>query len=344
MNKIIKIIKPDDWHVHLRDKELLKIVIPYTSKYFSRALIMPNLDPPITTIPMALEYKKRILNAIPNKHKFKPLMTCYLTQDLNTKILIDGYKENIFLAAKLYPFNTTTNSSYGVSNISKIYHIFDIMQKIKMPLLIHGEINDDNIDIFDREARFIDKIIEPIRLNFPKLKIVLEHISTKEAVEYILFGDDYIAATITPQHLMFNRTDMLAKNMNPHLYCCPILKSKIHQESLYLALQSGCKRFFLGSDTAPHYKKYKESSNVHAGIFSAPTALQVYITIFEKINALHYFESFCSINGPNFYKLPINTNFIELHKYDKPCIVNNVKTKKLVYLLQQNPFYWKVVV
>ncbi|AHM74610.1 dihydroorotase [Yersinia hibernica] len=308
----LKIRRPDDWHIHLRDDEMLSTVLPYTSAVFSRAIVMPNLTPPITTVASAIAYRERILAAIPAGHKFTPLMTCYLTNTLDANELARGFAAGVFTAAKLYPANATTNSTHGVSDIPAIYPLFEQMQKIGMPLLIHGEVTDAAVDIFDREARFIDKILEPIRGRFPELKIVFEHITTKDAADYVLAGNRFLAATITPQHLMFNRNHMLVGGIRPHLFCLPILKRSTHQEALRQAVASGSDRFFLGTDSAPHTKHRKESSCGCAGVFNAPSALPAYATVFEEINALEHLEAFCSLNGPRFYDLPVNEDFVEL--------------------------------
>ncbi|EON3347369.1 dihydroorotase [Yersinia enterocolitica] len=308
----LKIRRPDDWHIHLRDDEMLSTVLPYTSEVFARAIVMPNLTPPITTVTSAIAYRERILAAISAGHKFTPLMTCYLTNTLDVNELTLGFEQGVFTAAKLYPANATTNSTHGVSDIPAIYPLFEQMQKIGMPLLIHGEVTDAAVDIFDREARFIDQILEPIRRQFPELKIVFEHITTKDAADYVLAGNRFLGATVTPQHLMFNRNHMLVGGIRPHLFCLPILKRSTHQEALRQAVASGSERFFLGTDSAPHAKHRKESSCGCAGVFNAPSALPAYASVFEEMNALQHFEAFCSLNGPRFYGLPVNEDFVEL--------------------------------
>ncbi|MFM1240007.1 dihydroorotase [Yersinia enterocolitica] len=308
----LKIRRPDDWHIHLRDDEMLSTVLPYTSEVFARAIVMPNLTPPITTVTSAIAYRERILTAIPAGHKFTPLMTCYLTNTLDVNELTLGFEQGVFTAAKLYPANATTNSTHGVSDIPAIYPLFEQMQKIGMPLLIHGEVTDAAVDIFDREARFIDQILEPICRQFPELKIVFEHITTKDAADYVLTGNRFLGATITPQHLMFNRNHMLVGGIRPHLFCLPILKRSTHQEALRQAVASGSERFFLGTDSAPHAKHRKESSCGCAGVFNAPSALPAYASVFEEMNALQHLEAFCALNGPRFYGLPVNEDFVEL--------------------------------
>ncbi|GAB2928313.1 dihydroorotase [Hafnia psychrotolerans] len=310
--QVLKIRRPDDWHIHLRDDDMLSAVLPFTSEIFGRAIVMPNLTPPVTSVEAAIAYRNRIIAAIPVGHRFTPLMTCYLTDSLDPDEVERGYLEGVFTAAKLYPANATTNSQHGVSDIKSIYPILERMQNISMPLLIHGEVTHSDVDIFDREARFIDDVMEPIRLHFPELKIVFEHITTKEAAQYVQAGNQYLAATITPQHLMFNRNHMLVGGIRPHLFCLPILKRNIHQQALREVIASGSDRFFLGTDSAPHTKGRKESSCGCAGCFNAPLAIPAYATVFEEMNALQHFEGFCSLNGPRFYGLPLNDDFIEV--------------------------------
>lgn len=312
--QVLKIRRPDDWHIHLRDDEMLKTVVPYTSQVFGRAIVMPNLVPPVTTVAAARAYRDRILAAVPQGHNFTPLMTCYLTNSLAASELVNGFEQGVFTAAKLYPANATTNSSHGVSDVTGIYPLFEQMQKIGMPLLIHGEVTDPSVDIFDREARFIEQVMEPIRRQFPELKIVFEHITTKEAAQYVQAGNRFLGATITPQHLMFNRNHMLVGGIRPHLFCLPILKRNVHQEALRQAVASGSDRFFLGTDSAPHLKHRKESSCGCAGCFNAPNAIPAYAAVFEQLGALEHFEAFCSLNGPRFYGLPLNEDFIELQR------------------------------
>ncbi|MBK4775344.1 dihydroorotase [Candidatus Pantoea edessiphila] len=341
-NKIV-IRRPDDWHLHLRDGDLLKLVLPYSSSTYSRAIIMPNLISPIVDIKSGIDYRKLILSNVPNGHIFSPLMTCYLTEVLDPDELEQAFFSGIFTAVKMYPLYSTTNSSYGVNKINNITKILERLQKIQMPLLVHCEVTDFNIDIFDREARFIDDIMHPLRKQFPELKIVMEHISTKEAVEYVESSDNKVGATITPHHLILNRNDLLVHRINPHFYCFPILKSKVHQEALRKAISNGNSKFFLGTDSAPHIINHKENSQVQAGIFNAPTALSVYATVFEELNALRYFESFCSENGPRFYNLPLNQDTITLIR--KPWKIKNtvnLSPYSLVTFLVGNTLNWFV--
>ncbi|MEC5341126.1 dihydroorotase [Brenneria populi] len=310
----LKIRRPDDWHLHLRDDRMLETVLPYTSRFFGRAIVMPNLTPPIVSVAGATAYRRRILAALPAGDDFQPLMTCYLTDSLDAAEIVSGFTQGVFTAAKLYPANATTNSSHGVTDIANIYPVLEKMQEIGMPLLVHGEVTNPEIDIFDREARFIESVMEPLRQRFPELKVVFEHITTKEAASYIVSGNEYLAATITPQHLMFNRNHMLVGGVRPHLYCLPILKRNIHQQALREAVASGCNRLFLGTDSAPHAKHRKESSCGCAGVFNAQAALSAYATVFDELGALDKLEAFCSLNGPRFYGLPVNEGWIELHR------------------------------
>lgn len=310
--QLLKIRRPDDWHVHLRDGEMLNTVVPYTSEVYGRAIVMPNLAPPVTTVDAAIAYRQRILDAVPTGHNFTPLMTCYLTDSLDPAELERGFNEGVFTAAKLYPANATTNSSHGVTSTDAIMPVLERMEKLGMPLLVHGEVTHADIDIFDREARFIESVMDPLRQRLPGLKVVFEHITTKDAAEYVRDGNELLAATITPQHLMFNRNHMLVGGVRPHLYCLPVLKRNIHQQALRELVASGFSRAFLGTDSAPHARHRKEASCGCAGCFNAPTALASYATVFEEMNALQHFEAFCSLNGPRFYGLPVNEDVIEL--------------------------------
>ncbi|MBG2916219.1 dihydroorotase [Proteus cibarius] len=341
----LTIRRPDDWHVHFRDDDMLKTVVPYTSRYFGRAIVMPNLVPPVTTIEAARTYRDRITAAIPTGDNFEPLMTCYLTDSTLPSEVEQGFLQGVFTACKLYPANATTNSSHGVSDITKIYPILSVMEKIGMPLLIHGEVTASNIDIFDREARFIDGVMSPVRKQFPELKIVFEHITTKEAAQYVLEGNEFLGATITPQHLMFNRNHMLVGGVKPHLYCLPILKRNVHQEALREAVASGNSRFFLGTDSAPHLQHRKESSCGCAGVFNAPTALAAYATVFKELNALQNFEAFCSLNGPRFYGLPVNEGTITLTEktVEAPAQILCGNEALIPFLANEN-IHWDITV
>lgn len=308
----LRIRRPDDWHLHLRDGDVMRLVLPATSRVFARAIVMPNLMPPVTTLDAAEAYRARILEALPAGHDFTPLMTCYLNESVSAETLEAGHASGLLTAAKLYPANATTNSQHGVKRIQDIYPLLEVMQRIGMPLLVHGEVTRGEIDIFDREKAFIDEVMTPLREHFPALKVVFEHITTAEAAQYVLEGNDNLAATLTPQHLAHNRNDMLVGGIRPHLYCLPILKRAEHQRALRAAVASGHPRFFLGTDSAPHVVAAKETSCGCAGVFNAQAALSVYAEVFEEEGALEHFAAFCSENGPRFYGLPLNEDRIEL--------------------------------
>ena len=301
--KTLSILKPDDWHLHLREGIVLKNIIKFTSEYFGRAIVMPNTKIPITSINRAISYKKSILAELPQNSKFKPLLTLYLTDETNEDELIRGFKNDIFFAAKLYPANATTNSSHGVKKIENLYKIFEAMEDSGMPLLIHGEVTDSDVDIFDREEVFIDRELLPLVKRFPKLKIVLEHITTSYAVNFV--KENNIGATITPHHLHINRNAMFFGGLNSDFYCLPVAKREKNRIALRKAATSGKECFFLGTDSAPHLRKWKAFCGC-AGIFNSPVAIQSYLTVFEEESALDNFEKFASLNGPNFYNLPPN--------------------------------------
>lgn len=310
----ITINQPDDWHVHLRDGAMLEQVAGFTARQFGRAIIMPNLTPPVTTVAAAAAYRDRILAATTDYPEFKPLMTAYLIDSIAVDEIRRGFDEGVFTAAKLYPAGATTNSDAGVTDIKKIYPVLEAMQNIGMPLLVHGEVVDNEIDIFDREAVFIERIMQPLLKDMPELKVVFEHITTKDAAEFVATEGDNIAATITVHHLQINRNDMLVGGIKPHLYCLPVAKRELHRQALRAAATSDSGKFFLGTDTAPHAIGAKESSCGCAGIFSAPHALENYVQVFEEENALDQFEAFASLNGPAFYGLPVNNKTVTLTK------------------------------
>lgn len=310
----ITITQPDDWHVHLRDGEMLQQVASFTARQFGRAIIMPNLKEPVTTVAAAAAYRNRILAATQGHSGFEPLMTAYLTDTIDVQQIITGHATGVFTAAKLYPANATTNSAAGVSDIHKIYPVLEAMQKIGMPLLVHGEVVSSDIDIFDREAVFIEEVMQPLLNDMPELKVVFEHITTKDAADFVEASGENIAATITVHHLQINRNDMLVGGIRPHLYCLPVAKRELHRLALRRAATSGNRKFFLGTDTAPHAVGDKESACGCAGIFSAPQALENYVQVFEEEQALDQFEAFASLNGPAFYGLPVNQKTITLEK------------------------------
>jgi dihydroorotase len=306
--------RPDDWHVHLRDGDMLKAVAGYTAAQFARAIVMPNLSPPITTVAAAEAYRDRILAALPGDARFTPLMTCYLTDDIDPEELARGHAAGVFTAAKLYPANATTNSAHGVTDISNIYPALERMQAIGMPLLVHGEVTDPDIDIFDREAVFIDRILAPLVRDLPALKIVLEHVTTAQAVAFVEASGPRVAATITPQHLIINRNALFAGGLRPHAYCLPVAKREEHRLAVRRAAVSGSPKFFLGTDSAPHTVEKKEASCGCAGIFNAPFALETYLAVFEAEGALDRFEGFASEHGARFYGLPLNEERVVLRR------------------------------
>jgi dihydroorotase len=306
--------RPDDWHVHLRDGAMLAGVANATARQFARAIVMPNLTPPITTVAAAKAYRERIVAALEPGLDFTPLMTAYLTDGADPAEIERGHAEGVFTACKLYPAHATTNSAHGVTDVAKIYPVLAAMEKIGMPLLVHGEVTDKQVDIFDREAVFIDRILMRLIADFPALKVVFEHITTQEAVQFVESAGPTVAATITPHHLMINRNAMFEGGIRPHLYCLPIVKREPHRLALRKAATSGSAKFFLGTDSAPHAAPTKETACGCAGIFNAPTALECYAAVFEEERALDRLEAFASENGPRFYGLPLNTGRIALER------------------------------
>lgn len=308
--------RPDDWHVHLRDGAMLRAVLPATARTFARAIVMPNLRPPVTSVNAAEAYRSRILEALPEGISFEPLMTAYLTDDLDPDELASGFAQDVFRAAKLYPANATTNSAAGVSDLSKISSVLTCMEAIDMPLLVHGEVTDPDVDVFDREALFIEWHLKPLRQRHPRLRIVLEHITTEESATYIReayqSGDDRIAATITPHHLHLNRNAMFMGGLRSDFYCLPVVKRECHRRALVKAATSGLPCFFLGTDSAPHPRSGKESACGCAGIFNALHALESYAAVFEQEGALNHLEGFASEHGPRFYGMPLNTDTVKL--------------------------------
>ena len=308
----LTIRKPDDWHVHLRDGDMLKTVAPYTARQFVRAIVMPNLVPPITTPQMAAAYRNRIVAAA--GLGFTPLMTAYLTDDISADEIARGHDQGVWLAAKLYPAGATTNSASGVTDIRNIYPVLERMERIGMVLCVHGEVTDPDVDVFDREAVFIERVLEPLTRAFPTLKIALEHVTTIQAVEFVKAMGANVAATVTPQHLIINRNAMFAGGLRPHAYCLPVAKREEQRLAVRKAATSGSAKFFLGTDSAPHSREAKESSCGCAGIFNAPFALESYATVFEEEGALDHLEAFASDNGARFYGLPLNEGTITLER------------------------------
>jgi dihydroorotase len=310
--RTITLRRPDDWHVHLRDGPLLQAVAPATARCFARAIVMPNLNPPITTAAAAQAYRQRIRAAVPDGLGFTPLMTAYLTDSIDPAELEQGHAEGVFTACKLYPANATTNSAAGVSDLSKLSGVFETLERIGMPLLIHGEVTDGEIDIFDREAVFIERHLEPLLGHHPGLKVVLEHITTAEAADFVQAAGPNLAATITPHHLHINRNAMFRGGLRPDFYCLPVAKRERHRLALVAAATSGNPKFFLGTDSAPHPRHAKEAACGCAGIYNAPFAIESYAMVFEAEGQLERLEAFASEHGPRFYGLPLNEGSITL--------------------------------
>ena len=308
--------QPDDWHVHLRDGAMLADVLPWTARQFARAIVMPNLAPPAATTGEVAAYRERILAARPPGSTFTPLMVLYLTDATDPDDLETGFALGVLTAAKLYPAHATTNSAHGVTSLRAIYPVLERMQHIGMPLLVHGEVTDGDIDIFDREAVFIERVLVPALRDFPALRVVFEHITTKEAADFVAAAGDNLAATITPHHLQINRNAIFAGGIRPHAYCLPIAKREVHRLALRKAATSGSPKFFLGTDSAPHEVSTKETACGCAGIFNAPHALEAYASVFDEEGALDRLEMFASENGPQFYGLPLNETQVVLERYD----------------------------
>ncbi|MBV1691174.1 dihydroorotase [Novosphingobium sp. G106] len=314
----LTIRRPDDWHVHLRDHDVLRGVLPYTARQFARAIVMPNLSPPVTTAEGVNAYRHRIIAAIPPGLSFTPLMTAYLTDGTDPADIAQGYADGVFVAAKLYPAHATTGSAHGVTDVAKILGVLEKMQDVGMPLLIHGEVTDHDVDIFDREAVFIERTLAPLVRDLPGLKVVFEHITTAEAADFVDASGPNIGATITPQHLHINRNAMLVGGIRPHAYCLPVAKREKHRLALRKAATSGSPKYFLGTDSAPHAVGAKESACGCAGIFNAPFAIESYVAVFDEERALDRFEAFASENGPRFYGLPLNEETITLERAENP--------------------------
>ena len=340
----ITITQPDDWHLHFRDSYFLSETVPATARQFQRAIVMPNLTPPVVNAELANAYRERILAARLTGSEFEPLMTLYLTNETTPKI-IKTAKEQGITAAKLYPAGATTNSDAAVKGIEGLFPVFEAMSEVGMPLLIHGEVTDAHIDIFDREAEFIDQYLRKIVEEFTELKIVFEHITTKDAADFVSTAPPNVAATITPQHLLLNRNDLLVGGIKPHNYCLPILKRNTHQQALRAVVASGSNKFFLGTDSAPHLQGQKENACGCAGCYSAHSAIELYTTIFEELDALDKLQGFASEHGPNFYGLPINKGSITLEKQSwkipNSVVLSNGET--IIPFLAGSTLEWKLV-
>ena len=341
----LTLIRPDDWHLHLRDGALMQAVLPDTARQFARAIVMPNLRPPVTTTEQALEYRARIMAALPQGMYFEPLMTLYLT-DMTTAVEIKKAKASgIVHAVKLYPAGATTNSDAGVTDIRKTYPALEAMQACGMPLLVHGEVTSPGTDIFDREAVFIERVLQPLLKDIPKLRVVFEHITTKEAAQFVAEASDNIAATLTAHHLLYNRNAMLVGGIRPHFYCLPVLKRESHREALVRAATSGSKKFFLGTDSAPHAQYTKENACGCAGCYTAHAAIEFYAEVFEAVGALDKLEAFASFYGADYYGLPRNTQQVTLRKeeWQVPATVG-FGDHQLIPLRAGEKIMWKLVV
>jgi len=310
----ITITRPDDWHLHLRDGAALASVLPHSARQFARAIVMPNLKPPVTTTAQAAGYRDRILAALPAGMDFEPLMTLYLTDNTPPDEIRRAKDSGFVHAVKLYPAGATTNSDAGVTQLSKCYKALEVMQEVGMPFLVHGEVTDPAVDIFDREAVFIDKVMQPLRRDMPALKVVFEHITTRDAAQYVSEAEGPVAATITAHHLLYNRNEIFKGGIRPHYYCLPVLKREEHRQALVRVATSGSTRFFLGTDSAPHPKGLKENACGCAGCYTALHAMELYAQAFDAAGALDKLEAFASFNGPDFYALPRNTGTVTLHR------------------------------
>jgi dihydroorotase len=316
MSDTLTLIRPDDWHLHLRDGAMLRAILPESARHFGRAIIMPNLLPPVVTVAQAAAYRQRILAALPEGMNFEPLMTLYLTEDTDADDVAAGFASGLVHAVKLYPAGATTNSASGVADFDRVRPVLERMAAIGLPLCVHGEVTDPDIDIFDREAVFIDRVLEPLRRATPGLRVVLEHITTSGAVDYVKSQDadpgGNLGATITTHHLVINRNHILVGGIHPHHYCLPVAKRESHRLALIKAATSGDARFFLGTDSAPHTDANKETACGCAGCFTAPNSLSILAGVFERAGALHRLEQFVSRNGPDFYRLPVNSDTLTL--------------------------------
>jgi dihydroorotase len=340
----ITITRPDDWHLHLRDGAALASVLPHSARQFARAIVMPNLKPPVTTTALAAAYRDRILAALPGGMQFEPLMTLYLTDNTDPDEILRAKDSGFIHAVKLYPAGATTNSDFGVTDLRKCYKVLEAMQEVGLPLLVHGEVTDGDIDLFDREAVFIERVMRPLRSDLPALPIVFEHITTRDAAQYVAEADGPIAATITAHHLLYNRNEIFKGGINPHYYCLPVLKREEHRLALVTAATSGDERFFLGTDSAPHAIGAKEAACGCAGCYTALHAMELYAEAFEQAGALDKLEAFASFNGPAFYNLPRNEGTITLQResWTLPATVPLGDTQ-LVPLNGGQQVHWKMI-
>jgi dihydroorotase len=345
MTQTLTIPRPDDWHLHLRDGDMLAAVLPETSRDFGRAIIMPNLVPPVVTGDQARAYRDRILKARPEGHEFTPLMTLYLTEDTDPNDLAAAFESGLIHAVKLYPAGATTNSASGVRNFENVRPVLERMAEIGCPLCVHGEVTTADVDIFDREAVFIETVLDPLRRSIPGLRVVMEHITTKDGVDYAMSGDETLGATITTHHLIINRNHILVGGIKPHYYCLPVAKRETHRLALRAAATSGNKRFFLGTDSAPHLDHLKEHSCGCAGCFTATNTMSLLAHVFEEDGALDHLAAFASKNGPSFYGLPVNDTTMTLTKQSEPVkFPAKIETANgpVTVFDPGYPVYWKV--
>lgn len=342
----LTIKRPDDWHLHLRDGEMLQAVIPFTAELYGRAIIMPNLRPPVRTVADAAAYRQRILDCLPPGHGFQPLMTLYLTDETSPQEIRIGKNEGRLAAVKLYPMGATTHSEHGVSDMKKVFRVLEVMQELNIPLLIHGEVSDSSVDIFDRESVFIDRELDPLRKNFPELKIVMEHVTSKIGVDYVLSVARGLWTTVTPHHLLINRNSIFAGGLNPHMFCLPVAKREEDRLAIRKAAVSGDPRFFFGSDSAPHRLVDKEKAGGASGVFNIPTALAYIVQIFEAEGSLDKLEAYMSLNGARFYGLPPNPDTVTLRKSESLLPITEyiaVGQDKVKVFKTAAPLYWQVV-
>lgn len=344
MNEIT-IKRPDDWHLHLREGEMMRAVLPFTAELYCRAIIMPNLRPPLRTVQDLKAYRRRILDCLPADHGFQPLMTLYLTDETPPKEIRLGKNEGLLAAVKLYPVGATTHSEHGVTDLKKVYPALEVMQELGIPLSIHGEVSDPEVDIFDRESVFIDRELDPLRKDFPELKIVFEHVTTKTGVDFVLSAEQGLGATITPHHLLINRNSLFSGGLDPYMYCLPVAKRETDRVAIRKAAASGDPRFFFGSDSAPHPMAAKEKAGGAAGIFNIPTALPYIVQVFEAEGAIDNLEAFMSLNGARFYGLPPNPDTITLKKAESRISVTEfipVGTAMVNVFKLPEPVFWYV--
>ncbi len=342
----LTIIRPDDWHLHLRDGDMMRAVLPFTAEIYGRAIVMPNLRPPVRTVDDLKCYRQRILECLPPDHGFQPLMTLYLTDDTPAAEIRLAKKEGLLDAVKLYPVGATTNSEHGVTAIKKVYRVFEVMQELGIPLSMHGESIDPDVDIFDRESAFIDRELDPLRKNFPELKIVLEHVTSQIGVDYVFSAQKGLGATITPHHLLINRSSIFAGGLNPHMFCLPVAKGESDRLAIRKAAISGDSRFFFGSDSAPHPMRDKERAGGAAGVFNMPTALPYIVQVFEAEGSVDNLEAFLSLNGARFYEMPPNLDTISLRKMGAaiPVVETIPAGEDTVKVFQTpEPLFWQVV-